>query len=146
MRVLKCVFWLSCSLVWATPAFADKSAYCAAYAQDFADARATSDRVLWQHKYDIALQACNGSSKPQNKPMVARIPNTAKKVVTSDQPVAPKKVNAEPAPASSKLVQLKPGSADWNTYCTNKYTSFNAKTGTYMSKTGVERKCVVSPS
>jgi hypothetical protein len=124
-------------LLFATPAWADKPAYCAAYARDFADAL-TKEKPMWQHKYDIAIQACLGTPIQQPAQTPIKILKTTK----------PKKVEvpiaaAEPAPKPTKLVA---GSEDWNTYCANKYTSFNPKTGTYMSKTGVERKCVISPS
>jgi BA14K-like protein len=130
MNILRPAFML---LLFATPAMADKPAYCAAYARDFADAR-SHEKPMWQHKYDIALQACLGPPAP-----------TIIKVV---KPAKPKKVETpiavdEPLPKPTQLVA---GSEDWNTYCANKYTSFNPKTGTYMSKTGVERKCVVSAS
>jgi BA14K-like protein len=132
MNVFSALITMSLGVLIITPALADKPAYCAAYARDFADARA-KDKVLWQHKYDITLQSCMGDPKPT----IERVQAVAKK-----KPVA--KI-AEPTPAP--VVQIASpvaGSADWNIYCANKYTSFNPKTGTYMSKTGVERKCVVS--
>jgi BA14K-like protein len=134
------------ALLLATPAHADRPAYCAAYARDFADVHG-KDKTMWQHKYDIAFQACMGQATPQvtkppSKPMVARIPESAKKIIKQK-----KLETAVVAPELPKqTLKLKPGSEDWNTYCANKYTSFNPKTGNYLSKTGVERKCVVSPN
>lgn len=50
----------------------------------------------------------------------------------------------QPAPdKTATQTKLEPGSDAWNNYCANKYASFDAKTGTYTSKTGVTRKCVV---
>jgi BA14K-like protein len=149
MNSIRVIFALSCGLVLATPAMADKPAYCAAYARDFADAR-TKDKPMWQHKYDIALQACMTVPKP----LVARIPDDAKKVVESPKKVVKVKKEEvaapapepapEPASKPEKSAKLEPGSAEWNTYCTNKYSSFNVKTGKYTSKTGVQRRCLVN--
>jgi hypothetical protein len=146
---------LACTLLFGLgtqQAWADKSAYCAAYARDFADAR-TLDKAMWQHKYDIALQSCLTPTKP----MVQRVPPAAKKVaepvkpaiVKQAEPPAPEAKVAEatadkPATAAPKQAYLAPGSNAWNDYCAKKYSSFNIKTGTYTSKTGVERKCLVT--
>lgn len=132
------------------PALADKAAYCKAYARDFAD-QSSADQTQWQHKYQIAIDAClTKHVAPTTKPMVFR-PKTknivpaapvAKPAVAqavAKPPVA--KPVTKPASQPATLVQ---GSAEWNDYCANKYVSFNAKTGTYQSKTGVERKCVVT--
>ena len=56
MKVLPLLFL---GVIYTQPAWADKPAYCAAYARDFADAR-SREKPMWQHKYDIALQACLG--------------------------------------------------------------------------------------
>jgi hypothetical protein len=148
MRVL-CVLGVSV-LALASPAWANKADYCAAYARDFADAR-SKDKPIWQHKYDIAQVAC--MAEPQ-KAEVAKAAPVAKKatanknVVKPQAPPAialaipPEPVVAEAPPA--KPVKLEPGSPAWNEYCNKKYTSFNAKTGTYTSRTGVERKCLVN--
>jgi recombination DNA repair RAD52 pathway protein len=115
----------------ALPARADIKSYCELIATDFATAN-TSDVDQWQLKFHNTFDDCmlqyNGSSvaAPEKKP------------VTAVKPL--KSVAKKPAP--TKLAQ---GSAEWNAYCAAKYTSFNKATGTYMSKTGVVRKCVVSP-
>ncbi len=132
MNAFRALIILAVGILTMTPALADKPAYCAAYARDFADARA-KDKVLWQHKYDIALQGCMGEPKP----VAVSVPAIVKKKVVE------KIVEPNPVLVPQKL-GLAAGSADWNIYCANKYTSFNPKTGTYMSKTGVERRCVVS--
>jgi BA14K-like protein len=130
MRVFFAVIVLSA--LSATPALANKPEYCAAYGKDFANAR-TRDKVLWQHKYDIAVAAC--MAEPQQaeiiKPKIMAAAEPA--MVIPPEPVV--KLKAE------KLVS---GSPEWIDYCTQKYNSFNAKTGTYMSLTGVERKCLVN--
>ena len=41
----------------APSAFASKADYCSAYAHDFADGH-SQDKVLWQHKYEIAMTDC----------------------------------------------------------------------------------------
>jgi BA14K-like protein len=136
-RVLLGFFVLS-EVACATPAFAAKADYCAAYARDFADAQ-TRDKTLWQHKYDIASEACMAAPKAPVQEI------NAKPKLKKPKAEAQIAVPAEPqtTTASAKL-KLEPGSENWNTYCANKYTSFNAKTGTYTSRSGVERKCVVS--
>jgi ribonucleotide reductase alpha subunit len=128
------------TFMFAAPAYADKAAYCAAYARDFADAL-TKDKSLWQHKYDIALGACLGT-KPPREAQVKAAPKSQKKVVVKRNVDPPKAVAV--TPTENAPIKLVEGSSDWKTYCANKYTSFNPKTGTYTSKTGVERKCSVS--
>lgn len=124
----------------AFPALAAKVDYCAAYARDFADAQ-THDKTIWQHKYDIANAAC--LAEPQANAQVIKAKPIVKKPTTKLKIAVPAEPEATPASASAKP-KLEPGSENWNSYCANKYTSFNAKTGTYTSHTGVERKCVVS--
>ena len=46
--------------------------------------------------------------------------------------------------AETDLPDLVVGSPEWNDYCAKKYTSFSAKTGMYMSHTGVSRHCIVT--
>ncbi len=122
------------------PALAAKVDYCAAYARDFADAQ-THDKSIWQHKYDIANAAC--LAEPQANAQVIKAKPIAKKRTTKPEIAVPAEPQATPTSAPAKP-KLEPGSENWNTYCANKYTSFSAKTGTYTSHTGVERKCVVS--
>lgn len=141
MNAHRVLIVLALGVLTATPAMADRPAYCAAYATDFANARA-KDKVLWQHKYDIALDAClqTESVKQVNEsptPKVVTPKKKKEKVVVAETVPAPE----APVAAPTKLVV---GSDDWKIYCANKYTSFNPITGTYISKTGVERKCVVS--
>ncbi len=142
MNAKRALILLALGVLTATPAMADKPAYCAAYATDFANARA-KDKELWQHKYDIALEACLQTEKPKT---------VSDRAAPKTPPVKIKKIAAQetaPEPAKAPLAaatKLVVGSEDWNIYCANKYTSFKPKTGTYLSKTGVERKCVVSAS
>ena len=134
-------------LVPANAAFASRADYCAAYAQDFADAK-TQDKTLWQHKYDIAHTACMVEAQP-----AVQANRTKTKIQTVQKPVQRKtaslkpsvNLTSQPTPATNLAkTKLEVGSGDWNTFCANKYTSFNVKTGTYTSHTGVERKCVIS--
>ena len=125
-------------LLVASPAFADKQSYCAAYATDFANAQ-TQDKKLWQHKYDIALKSCVSVANPdvvEEAPQQKKI----KKLQSVTQQTA-EVVPPEPAMATAKLEQ---GSDAWNEYCAKKYVSFDIKTGLYHSLTGVDRKCVVT--
>jgi len=135
------------STLTAVPAaHADQAGWCAAYARDFADAR-TTDKALWQHKYDIAQKSCldgQVSSAPAAELKKADAPATAPpmKVAAIQAPkvVAP----AAPVPEKTKVSSgpPEPGTPAWNDYCAKKYSSFNAATGTYTSLTGVERKCL----
>lgn len=131
----------------AAPANASKADYCAAYARDFADARAT-DKAIWQHKYDIAQTSC--MTVPKAMPVV-KIAAPKPKPLMKEVVEIPPEPTPDPVPApimekpTKKLrLVLEPGSAEWNVYCGKKYTSFNPTTGTYKSRTGVDRKCLVT--
>ena len=131
----------------AAPANATKADYCAAYARDFADARAT-EKAIWQHKYDIAQASC--MTVPKAAPVV-KIAAPKPKPVVREVVEIPPEPTPDPVPApiiekpAKKLrLVLEPGSAEWNVYCGKKYTSFNPTTGTYKSRTGVDRKCLVT--
>ena len=134
---------------YANPALATKTDYCAAYARDFADAQSV-DKTLWQHKYDIASEACLAEPKAIVQPIKTKLKSKkstksfeSKKSVTEPQITVPAEPQTTSTLASAKL-KLETGSDNWNTYCANKYTSFNVKKGTYTSHKGVERKCIVS--
>jgi BA14K-like protein len=143
MSMLRIIVLAGLTVATSTTSFADKTDYCAAYARDFADSR-THDKPIWQHKYDIALAAC--LAEPQKAEIVK--PVVIKKPVVKVQPapiIPPEPAVAEVATAKpAKFKRPEPGTPEWNDYCTKKYTSFNAKTGTYLSHTGVERKCLVT--
>lgn len=139
------VLW--CSAIAAPSAYANKADYCAAYARDFADARATA-KPLWQHKYDIALAACIDPPKIVSEP---KVPTAKVKPKPVQEVFIPPEPEPDPLPApvvakpTKKLrLILAPGSVEWNVYCGKKYASFNAKTGNYLSRTGTERKCLVT--
>ena len=57
---------------------------------------------------------------------------------------APLKAKAAAAPPSRSTPQR--GSDAWNAYCAKKYASFDAKTGTYTSRSGKQRPCVTGKS
>ena len=136
---------LWCCAIAATPAHANKADYCAAYARDFADARAT-DKSMWQHKYDIAQSSCLATPKPAPIVKIAAPKPKAPEVVEIPPEPKPDPV-PEPVvdkPTKKPRLILEPGSEAWNVYCGKKYTSFNPTTGTYKSRTGVERKCLVT--
>ena len=126
--------------VLATPALADKAAYCQAYARDFSDQIAT-DKATWQHKFQIALDACLAGHKQVAKSAPAKAPAPLKQATAKPAPTPQEPVVAKPASAT-----LVAGTPEWNDYCNRKYTSFNEKTGMYLSKTGVARKCIVTPA
>lgn len=141
----KIVFVSLALLAFSGPALADRAAYCQAYARDFSDQSAT-DKAMWQHKFQIALDACLTHGK-----QVAKAPAPKKQVVSKPAPVLKKTVVVKPAPVQEKAAVVEPlstklvaGTPEWNSYCAQKYTSFNPKTKTYLSKTGVARKCIVT--
>jgi hypothetical protein len=116
-------------LVWSTPALADVKSYCETSASDFASAQ-TSDVDQWQLKFHSALDDCIAQYTAAPKPAPAQ-ERKKPTVVVAVKPMA-----------APKLVK---GSAAWNSYCAAKYTSFDKAKGTYLSLTGVVRKCVVTP-
>lgn len=146
-----------------TAAQADVEDYCAAVARDFADLR-PNDRDVWQRRYDDAARDCiadfSGTTDLQNPQTVTK-PASSKlkppKIAAVKPPKASKskieKQKASPdvaatadsaakvAPTKSKILV---GTPEWLDYCARKYTSFNREKGTYTSKTGVERKCLVT--
>ncbi len=151
-----CVVMAVAGLSFASPAHADQAGWCAAYARDFADARA-SDKTLWQHKYDIANKACLDEQKQPDAPAVKKVetsstpqpqPKSAQVAAAKPEVVAPpvtdKKMADKKLADKSKSTSgaPEPGSAEWNAYCAKKYSSFDAKTGMYLSLTRVQRKCL----
>ena len=125
--------------LFAAPALADKAAYCQAYARDFSDQTAT-EKTVWQHKFQIALDACLAVHKQVLKLVPPKASPPQKQVAAKTAPTPP-----EPEVAKPDSTTLVAGTPEWNDYCIKKYTSFNEKTGMYTSKTGVARKCLVTP-
>jgi hypothetical protein len=163
------VFLVGLALL-ARPAQADVQDYCTAVARDFADLR-PKDRDIWQQRYDGANSDCiEQFSAPAA--VAATAPKPRKKIAVA-KPSKPEAVEIKPAPVDVKTKKkirkpvaevatvegataeptaraagtrpkLTPGSPEWQDYCERKYTSFNREKGTYLSKTGVERKCLVT--
>jgi hypothetical protein len=56
--------------------------------------------------------------------------------------------DAPPAPRRQRVItysdQVEPWTRDWYRYCSNRYRSFNATTGTYRGYDGRNRFCVVN--
>ena len=82
-------------------------------------------------------------------PVEVRKKTKTKKPVVEEKPSAEvasvEGATAEPtAKVAGAKPKLAPGSAAWLDYCERKYTSFNRAKGTYLSKTGVERKCLIT--
>jgi BA14K-like protein len=143
------VFSLCVVFALALPAAADVADYCAAFARDHADQRAR-EKLIWQKHYDNALQTCGEQFSSQEPMAVVKKPKkqAVKVVPDKPKPVAKAKPAVEPlAPEPKKVASipnLKSGSPEWVKYCKNKYVSFNEAKGTYLSKTGIERKCLVT--
>ena len=133
------------------PAQAGVADYCAAYARDFAD-KVPQQEPQWQHRYDNAEQSCLFRFAVETNPVVKE--KAKAKVVVASKATAPaprpkaKPVVETPAEPEQKVAKAKPnlvpGTPEWVAYCKNKYVSFNEAKGTYQSRTGVERKCLVT--
>ena len=137
------------------PAQAGVADYCAAYARDFAD-KVMQQGAEWQHRYESAEQSCLLRFAAEDRP-VTKAKSKTKVVVASksEEPITKAKVKAEPVAEASDVQpqeqqvakvkpKLEPGSAEWIAYCKKKYVSFDEAKGTYQSKTGIERKCLVT--
>lgn len=124
------------SLACVPQAFADSKSYCELFAKDFADGR-TTDVDQWQKLYHGAYADCISQYTPV-------VPEAAPKKVTEAPVVEPPKA-ADVVAEKPAAKALEPGSDAWNDYCAAKYVSFNKEKGTYMSRTGRERRCVVTP-
>jgi hypothetical protein len=143
LALIVCMNILAANVAFANEGVAN---YCAAFARDDAD-RTTTQKQDWQKRYDSALQTCTEQfSAVTTAPAPTR--KKAVKVVTKPTPV-PAKPEKKTAPAPSppapvKIRLLKEGTPEWQAYCKSKYVSFNVETGNYLSKTGIERKCLVT--
>lgn len=139
-------------------AMATPADYCAAYARDFADAGGAAGDA-WKHRYTNAERACLYQYTDQiaKKPLAAKPVRSAAKAESAPPPKPVAKPAPETGPSGGdepqsaagaagavQKPQLVAGSKEWLDYCTRKYASFNAETGTYKSYTGVERKCLVT--
>jgi hypothetical protein len=122
-------------------AFADAKSYCELSAKDFASAQ-TSDVDQWQKKYRSTYDDCMLQySVAEPEPVPAVLPQKKSVVaIKAPEEKAPAKVSVKPA-----LKKMEQGSNEWNAYCEAKYTSFDKAKGTYLSRTGVVRRCLVTP-
>jgi hypothetical protein len=123
--------------------------YCAAYARDFADHVQKQD-PQWQHRFDNAESACMLRFTTTEQPVVKAKPKKTAARKPAAAVVTPlPEPKPEPKPEPEKQVakaipKLESGTPEWTTYCKKKYVSFDEKKGTYLSKTGIERKCLVT--
>jgi cell division septation protein DedD len=146
---IRCVLSACTVFVLALPAKADVADYCAAYARDHAD-QGAREKPIWQKRYDNALQTCGEQFSLKEPVAIAKKPvkPVIKVVAEKPKPVEKSETPVEPDTAKPKKVaaipNLEAGSPEWVTYCKNKYVSFNEEKGTYLSKTGIERKCLVT--
>jgi BA14K-like protein len=125
-------------LISASTSFADVAAYCEAYAIDFANL-SEKDDVQWQARREDALAAC--LLQYRDAPAVVKTKRSKPATVAQKKPAKP---IVKDLPAEQKRPELKEGSPEWYDYCARKYTSFDRKSGNYLSKTGIERKCLVT--
>lgn len=156
MRIRTVVIALGLFAPLATPVLADAQSYCELYSKDFADGR-TTQVDKWQLLYRGAFNDCmlSYNAKPSaDAPVTAEAeveqvqPEPAAVEVPEEKPA--KKAAAKPKPrkiAAKKTTtrvaakNLIPGSEAWNSYCANKYSSFNKQSGTYLSNSGKIRRC-----
>jgi hypothetical protein len=122
--------------------------YCRAYAQDIAD-QVDQQSPRWKTRFNNAEKSClfrftttiQPTVKAKPKPKLVAI----KKTVEPTPPPKPElKPETETKVVAKAVPQLEPGSTEWTDYCKKKYVSFDETKGTYLSKTGVERKCLVT--
>jgi BA14K-like protein len=148
MRIAVASFILLSASLPGQAAVAD---YCAAFARDEANMRGPSAEPDWQLNYNNADAACMLRFTPATAGQVAA---KAKKPAPKPKakPLAPAQAAKASATAAISPLQepkavpkLEQGSAAWLAYCKKKYVSFSASKGTYTSKSGVERKCLVTP-
>ena len=141
-------------------ALATPEDYCAAYAVDFANA-GPEDQGIWQRRFDNASNDCRAQyTAPKSEPVVAAVKaKKPAKVVAAAKPKPKLKTVVTPASIKTKDVKKVaveeivvpaaakkpvPGSPEWLDYCKRKYVSFDEKKGTYLSKSGIERKCLIT--
>lgn len=144
-------FGITAQVVLASP-----EDYCAAYARDFADAGKSSPEA-WQQRFENASSACLYQYTPQSivvskpqKPKPKLQPGVKPKIELAAKPKPIERAsNPDPvvepvATSSATRPKLEPGSEAWIDYCARKYVSFSREKGTYVGKSGVERKCLVT--
>ena len=148
-------------VVQSVPAFADPTAYCDAFARDLANRKMQGDSVsetsgtAIDRGEAVAAGEIVGSiatPTPESAPNIRwrrvygnLFDGCMQQYGVSDTSTATSK---RPANQSNTKVQLsgqtgtlKPGTQAWNQYCQSKHPSFNAKTGTYQTISGKQRKC-----
>ncbi len=143
---MRLITLIGATLIMTSQAQATVGDYCAAYARDFAD-QIKKQEPQWQHRYDNAEKSCMTRFTSEVQP-TPKVKKPAKpKQVSAPKPSAPV-VTPEPNPAPEQVARAtakpKPGTPEWTDYCKKKYVSFNETKGTYLSKTGIERKCLVT--
>ena len=121
---------------FSTPALADKQSYCEVFGQDFANGK-TSDVDQWESNFRNAFGDCMAQYAADGK-----VAAPAKKVAqrTSEKVVV---VPARDISRKKRVPILAAGTSAWINYCAEKYASFDAVTGTYKSKTGQRKPCLV---
>jgi hypothetical protein len=153
--IWRCVFGAAVLFTAQSTAGAAPQEYCRAYAIDFADVAARGSS-WWQKRYESAEKACLMQftfEEPEEEvvaeapepPIPTPKPKKAKPVKVAAKAVADDEAAAVVQPAAArKRPNIKDGSDEWYDYCARKYASFNRKTGTYTSRSGVERRCLVT--
>jgi BA14K-like protein len=146
----------------ASQAHAEVKDYCAAYARDVADELPLKE-PNWQRRHDNAEKDCLQrfavttpvplkekpkrvvKSKPPTVPVSKPKPEVPKPKAVVATKLADKPTEKPVEQKAAKIIpKLEPGSKEWLEYCEKKYASFDATKGTYMSRTGIERKCLVT--
>lgn len=151
---------------WAAPASAQSPGYCDGVARSAADRQAGPTGVIgsfvgtidagvgyngrWRAAYDAAYETCITAAVDTTEAPPAPYADDAYDDVPDDYGNAPDTVIVRRAPAPRTVVleedeaptrtvvvtRPEPWTAAWYSYCADRYRSFNARTGTFISYTG----------
>jgi hypothetical protein len=150
---------------WAAPALAQSPGYCDGMARSAADRQAGPTGVIgsfvgtidagygyqgrWNAAYDAAYESCvqtslDAATAPEpyvdapDTVVVTRPAAPRTVVVQAPQPRTRTVVVQEPQPSTRTVVVTRPEpwSAAWYSYCSDRYRSFDPRTGTFTSYSG----------
>lgn len=124
------------SVFFAAPALADKQSYCEVFGQDFANGK-SPEVDLWESNFRNAFNDCMAQYSADGvvaAPAGKLAQKTAGKVMV---------VPARDFSRKKRVPILAQGTSAWINYCAEKYASFDAVTGTYRSRTGQRKPCLV---
>jgi hypothetical protein len=144
VRLMAVVIAVGC-LLPRVEAKATVTDYCEAFARDVAD-QLEQQGPRWDRRFNNAQQDCNQRFGLKTKIITEPEPKLKPRIPKKPKP-KPETVEVETPQVSAKSASkpdLVEGSAAWLAYCKKKYVSFNPAKGTYIGKSGTERKCLVT--